>query len=114
MLNIIFIPEIEERALAIPGDVLNSLLSGGIDANDVIARLLEILHLEQESLENPQPETTRFVRNLARDAKKMNRFDVFKLLREITPAGTTGNFFSSKVYLINPFILLSFGDNFCV
>lgn len=96
MPNNIFIPEIEEKVLALLDEVLNSLLSTGIDAKDVIVRLLEILHLEEESLRNRQPETKRFVLNLARDAKQMNRFDVFKHLREITPAGTTGNCFHAK------------------
>ena len=75
--------------------MLNSLLSRD-SANDVIAGLLEILHLNQESLENPQPEIKHFVRKLAKFAKEMNRFDVFKRLREVTPAGTTGIFFHAK------------------
>lgn len=82
--------------------MLNSLLSRG-SANDVIAGLLEILHLNQESLKNPQPEIKHFVRKLAKFAKEMNRFDVFEHLREVTPAGTTGIFISCKVCLVNPF-----------
>lgn len=105
--NKICFPEVEESALSLPDEVLRSLLSRNVDAKDVIARLLEVVPLKQESLENPQPETKHFVRNLARFAKEMNRFDVFQFLRENTPAGTTGNFISCKLHLM-------FGDNFCV
>lgn len=95
--NTICVPEVEESALALPGELLRSLLSRNIEAKDVIARLLDILHLEQESLAiNPQPGTKRLLRNLARVAKEMNRPDVFDFLREIAPAGTTGNFFHAK------------------
>lgn len=100
--NKICVPEVEESAVALPGELLRSLLSRNIEAKDVIARLLDILHLEQESLQIPQPGTKRLLRNLARVAKEMNRLDVFEFLREITPAGTTGNFCSMQRYLINP------------
>lgn len=94
--NKICVPEVEESALALPGELLRSLLSRNIEAKDVIARLLDILHLEQESLQIPQPGTKRLLRNLAKVAKEMNRLDVFDFLRKITPAGTTGNFFHAK------------------
>ena len=63
------------------------------DANDVVTRLQESLSLEQASLEQPDPETKREIRYLCMKAKNANRLDVVKKLREIAPAGTTGEVF---------------------
>ena len=48
----------------------------------------ETLQPDQASLKEPGPETKK----LARTAKDSNRLDVFEHLREITPAGTAGEF----------------------
>lgn len=80
----------EEQALALPCKLQDALLSQSCDAQDVVVRLQEHLHLEQTSLENPEPETKRVIRCLARNAKCSSRLDVVKHLREVTPAGTTG------------------------
>ena len=83
-----------EIALALPSGVLEALQLETCDANDVVARLQEGLSLEQASLEQPDPETKRKIRCLCVRAKNGNRLDVVKKLREIAPAGTTGEGFS--------------------
>ena len=75
--------------------VLEALQLQTCDANDVIARLEESLSLVQASLEQPDPETKLQVRCLCKKAKDANRLDVVKKLREISPAGTTGEDFFS-------------------
>ena len=86
----------EEQALALPDAVQQALLSQSCDAREVVARVQEDLQLELTSLENPEPETKRMIRCLARKAKCSNRLDVVKHLREVAPAGTTG---IKKMYL---------------
>ena len=46
--------------------------------------------MDQVSLEQPDPKTKRLIRHLANKAKQLDRLDVVKHLREITPAGTAG------------------------
>ena len=87
-----------ELALALPSGVLEALQLQTCDANDVVALLQESLSLERTSLEQPDPETKRQIRCLCMEAKNADRLDVVKKLREIVPAGTTGEFFS---YLCN-------------
>ena len=70
--------------------MLNSLRSRQCDAKDVVAQILDILYLNQESLEQLEPETKHLIRNIATVVKKENRLDVLECLREIVPAGTTG------------------------
>ena len=79
------------QALALSSSVQVALLSQSCDAQEVVNRLQEDLQLEQSCLENPEPETKRMIRCLARKAKCSSRLDVVKRLREVTPAGTTGN-----------------------
>ena len=83
--------------MALPGKVVESLLSQSCDPNEIIRQLNEELQLNLDSLKRPGPETIRMIRCLARKAKSSNRFDVVKHLREITPAGTTGECESYKV-----------------
>ena len=80
----------EEQALALPCAVQDALLLQSCDAKEVVARLQEVLQLEQDSLKNPEPETKRMIRCLSRKAKCSERLDVVKYLREVTPAGTAG------------------------
>ena len=79
-----------EPALALPGGVLEALQLQTCDANDVVARLQESLSLERTTLEQPDPETKGQIRCLCLEAKKADRRDIVKKLREIVPAGTTG------------------------
>lgn len=64
------------------------------DANDVVPRLQESLSIERTSLEQPNPETKRQIRCICMEAKNADRLDIVKKLREIAPAGTTGELFS--------------------
>ena len=52
----------------------------------------EALQLEPASLISPEPETKSVIRGLALRAKSEKRDDLVRHLREITPAGTTGEF----------------------
>ncbi|KAL9964322.1 hypothetical protein ACROYT_G027949 [Oculina patagonica] len=86
-----FLANVEARQeIALPGEVVESLLSQSCDAKEVVLQFKESLQPVQVSLEQPKPETKTLIRCLARKAKDLNRLDVFEHLREITPAGTTG------------------------
>ena len=78
------------KEIALPGEVDESLLSQSCDGKEVVLRMRDNMQLEQASLEQPDSETKTLIRCLARKAKNSNRLDVFEHLREITPAGTTG------------------------
>ena len=81
---------IGSKAIALPCKIKESLLCQSSDAKQVVLQLQETLQPDQASLEEPGPETKQLIRCLARTAKDSNRSDVFEHLREITPAGTTG------------------------
>ena len=79
-----------ETSLALPCDVLGTLQTQSCNSKDVVDELLQNLQLEHTSLEQPEPETRKWIRCLARNAVCSNRLDVVKYLRQIKPAGTTG------------------------
>ena len=81
---------VQAQTLALPDAVQNALEVQSSDPKDVVVRLQEELQLENSSLENPVPEVKKMIRCLARNAKCSNRPDVVKHLRDVTPAGTTG------------------------
>ena len=84
---------IEDGYLAqLPSDVVKSLMSDSCSPEEIVVQLKESLHLGEKCLEQPNPETKRTIRCLAKRANDLNRIDVVKHLREITPAGTTGEF----------------------
>ncbi|XP_074612399.1 uncharacterized protein LOC141866762 [Acropora palmata] len=89
--------ESEDRSLALPGNVVESLVSPSCDPKEIVLKLKESLHLDQADLEKPSAETTRMVRCLAATAKYSNRIDLVKHLREIMPAGTTGPLLPGKL-----------------
>ena len=96
--------ESEDRSLALPGNVVESLVSPSYDPKEIVLKLKESLHLDQADLEKPSAETTRMIRCLAATAKDSNRIDVVEHLREIMPAGTTGWFAYSIWLSVNSFI----------
>ena len=96
--------ESEDKSLTLPGNVVESLASPSCDPKEIVLQLKENLHLDQTDLEQPTPETTRMIRCFAATAKDSKRIDVVKHLREITPAGTTGEFASSILLSVNSFI----------
>ena len=91
----------KEQLIVLPGAVLEALQLRTSDANDVVSRLQQSLLLTQASLEKPGKDTKRLIRCLCMKAKVGSRVDVVKKLREITPAGTTGEIvgYSSSQYV---------------
>lgn len=91
----------KERALAVRSNVFDHLTSTVCDAKQIVHQLQETLEWNQASLEQPNREAKKWIRSLTREARRSERLDVVKHLREITPAGTTGecvfcsSFFSS-------------------
>ena len=69
---------------------MNSIQSQASDPKDIVIQFQETLKLDPASLKHPDPETKQWIRCLALKAKCENRVDLVKYLREITPAGTTG------------------------
>ena len=58
----------------------------------------EALQLKPTSLAIPEPETKSMIRDLALRAKSEKRDDLVRHLRDITPAGTTGEFEKMKFF----------------
>ena len=76
--------------MALPEDVLKSLISRSCDSKEVVSQFKEALQLDESALKKPDIQTKRKIRCLARQAKCSDRSDVIEQLRDITPAGTTG------------------------
>ena len=87
-----------DTTLALPREVLTTLQSQLCSPKDVVDKLLQNLKLEHTSLEQPEPETRKWIRCLARNANCSNRLEVVKYLRQITPAGTTGRCDTDNVW----------------
>ena len=85
------------NSAALPGDVVNSLVSRTYDAGEILYQLMQKLNLDQTCLKEPTPEATRIIRCFASKAKISNRIDVVKHLRDIAPAGTSGEFTWSSI-----------------
>ena len=58
----------------------------------------EVLRLERASLASPEPKTKSMIRGLTLRAKSEKRDDLVRHLREITPAGTTGEFKEDEIF----------------
>ena len=80
----------EGRAISLPDAVRKSLLSQSCDSKEIVDQFSESLELSEASLERPDDETKNSIRCLAREANLLSRLDVVKCLRNISPAGTTG------------------------
>ena len=78
------------ESLVLPHKVSESLQLTSDPPKEVIDKLLHSLQLDDASLEDPKPETEKWIRCLTRDVKDRGRTDVVKYLREIMPAGTAG------------------------
>ena len=91
----------QEKALAVRSTVFEHLSSKSCDAKLVVSKLKETLRLDQASLEQPDSDTKKQIRCLAREASRSKRPDVVEYLREITPAGTTGECFSVSLIIIS-------------
>ena len=89
----------KERALAVRSNVFDHLTSKICDAKQIVHQLQETLEWNQASLEQPNHEEKKWIRSLTREARRSERLDVVEHLREITPAGTTGEcLFCSSVF----------------
>ena len=64
--------------------MLEALTTQTCDASEVVAQF------QQRFLEQPDPDTKKKIRYLCLKAKTANKPEVVRKLREITPAGTTG------------------------
>ena len=93
--------ESEEKSVTLPGNVVESLASASFDPKEIVLQLKENLHLDQTDLERPTLETSRMIRCFAETAKDSKRIDVVHHLREITPAGTAGEFTCSIWLSVN-------------
>ena len=93
--------ESEDKSLTLPGNVIESLVSPSCDPKEIVLQLKENLYLDQTDLEKPTPETTRMIHCFSATAKDSKRIDVVEHLREITPAGTTGEFACSIWLSVN-------------
>ena len=97
----------KERALAVRSNVFDHLTSKECDAKQIVHQLEETLEWNQASLEQPNRDAKKWIRYLTREARRSERLDVVKYLREITPAGTTGeSVFCSSVFFF--FFIFSF------
>ena len=70
--------------------MLEALKTQTCNVSDVVAQFQQSLSLENLSLEQPDLNTKKKIRHLCLKAKTANKLEVVKKLREITPAGTTG------------------------
>ena len=95
--------EREDKTLALPGNVAESLVSPSCNPKEIVLQLKQNLQLDHTDLKQPTPETKNMIRCLAETAKYSKRIDVVKHLREITPAGTTGEFASRICLSVNSF-----------
>ena len=73
-----------------PDVVRKSLLSQSCDSKEIVNQFKESLKLSQASLERPDDDAKKWIRCLAREANVSGKLDVVKSLRNISPAGTTG------------------------
>ena len=99
----------KERALAVRSNVFDHLTSKICDAKQIVHQLQETLEWNQASLEQPNHEEKKWIRSLTREARRSERLDVVEHLREITPAGTTGEcLFCSSVFFFYYFYFYFF------
>ena len=90
-------PDGEDNSAALPRDVVQLLESRSCDSEEIVLQWMQNLNLDKVCLEQPTPETTRMMRCFSAEAKFSKRSDVVKHLRDIAPAGTTGEFARSLI-----------------
>ena len=86
------------NSVALPRDVVESLVSRTCDPEEILHKLMQNLSLDKTCLKEPTPETTKMIRCFAAKAKISNRIDVVRHLRDIAPAGTSGEFLWSSIH----------------
>ena len=75
------------KSLVLPHKVSESLQLTSDAPRKVVDKLLHHLQLDDASLEDPKPETEKWIRCLTRDAKDHDKTDVVEYLRGIMPEG---------------------------
>ena len=96
LLKLVSFTGIDEKVIALPSKAIETIMSQPCDSREVVLQLKDSLQLDLNSLEQPDPGAKRLIRCLAHKAKQSNRLDVVKQLRDIAPAGTTGEFVPVK------------------
>ena len=102
------------NSAALPRDVVESLLSRTCDPEEIVHQLMQNLNLDETCLKEPTPETTRMIRCFAAKAKISNRFDVVMHLRDIVPAGTSGEFTWSSIQHLVEIRRLVYTSHLCI
>ena len=90
-------PDGEENSAALPRDVVQLLDLRSCDPEEIVLQWMQNLNLDKTCLEQPTRETTRMMRFFSAEAKISNRSDVVRHLRDIAPAGTTGELARSLI-----------------
>ena len=80
------------QTLALPDGVMSSIQSEMCGPKGILSRFQESLQLDSVSIANPEPETKRWIRCFASQAKSENRTDVVEYLREITATDIIGEY----------------------
>ena len=96
LLKLVSFAGIDEKVIALPSKAIETIMSRPCHSSEVVLQLKDSLQLDQDSLEQLDPGTKRLIRWLSNKAKQSNRLDVVKQLRDIAPAGTTGEFVAVK------------------
>ena len=71
------------------GEVEEYFFSPELSAEGIVQRVKK-LQINQDMFKQPNEDVKKLIRLVARTAKRSNRIDVFDLLREYAPPGTTG------------------------
>ena len=82
----------------LPRDVVESLVSRTRDPEEIVHQLMKNLNLDKTCLKELTPETMSMIRCFAAKEKISNWFDVVKHLRDIAPAGTSGEFTWTSIH----------------
>ena len=88
----------EDKPLVLPETVVESPLSESSHPIEIVLQLKQSLQRDRASLKDPGPDTKKLIRFMSRKAENSERLDVVNYLREITPAGTTGELVICLIY----------------
>ena len=89
-------------------------MSRTCDPEEILQQLMQNLNLDKTCLKEPTPETTTMIRCFVAQAKISNRIDVVKDLRDIVPAGTSGEFTWSSIQHLVEICRLVYTSHLCL
>ena len=104
----------DENLFALPREVVESLGSRSCVPEEILHQLMQQLNLDKPCLKEPTPETTKMIRCFAAKAKFLNRIDVVRHLRDIAPAGTSGEYSWSSIHCLVEFGRLVYTSHLCL